>query len=547
MDKPEDAARLSGHKREASTEPHESSERRESSDEIPIPQLISLLTWAEDESAYRMICERLVKIGSPAVPDLMAALSAPEEHLRDYAANVLRVIGSPAAAAVPDLIAALTTSDDASVRARAAKVLGGLGGLAIQSVPALNAALTYASSRVRWEAADALGEIRDQAAIPYLIPALADPDHSVAAVAASALGKIGSSAAVDALIVALGPTSHIRSIAASALGDIRDPAAIPHLILALADVNQDNSRDSQDIRCSIAEALGEFGSLSATAVPAMKDALADPDPFIRERFAKALGEIRDPAAIPNLIAALSDPEYFVSAQVIEALGEIGAPATPALIEALKDADDEVRIRAANTLKRIGQPAIPGLKSARQHPDPNIRAAVLRILADLAPEDLIGGPGGLDSTSSTRTEEDERILAWFKDVHPKEYLEPLQLYWCIGQADRAAFESAGRALGYDRLQKRLKRLQPTFGKKRLNISNGYIRKSCLDLLDCLFDNEPFYSNAWSDEERELALRVEYYWGGRKESSWTHKARTALHYVDRYLSIKEWLPDMTVANS
>jgi hypothetical protein len=141
-------------------------------------------------------------------------------------------------------------------------------------------------------------------------------------------------------------------------------------------------------------------------------------------------------------------------------------------------------------------------------------------------------------------EDERVLTLFKDVDPTEYLTRLQVFWCIGQVDRAAFESAGRALGWDKLQRALKQLRPTFTQIRLPTSSGYIRQNCLEVLDGLFDREPFYSNAWSDEERGMALRDEYMYKNRKESRWTRKARTALSYVDRFLSIMNCLPQITV---
>ncbi len=143
-----------------------------------------------------------------------------------------------------------------------------------------------------------------------------------------------------------------------------------------------------------------------------------------------------------------------------------------------------------------------------------------------------------------SEEDQRILMWFQDVDLTEYLTPLQVYWCIGQADRDAIESEGRAIGYGKLERRLKQLQPTFAQVRLFISNGYIRDSCLGVVYALLDKEPFYSNAWTDEERRMEFRAPYPSGGRGGGRWTRRARKAFHYVDRFLSIMKYLPQITV---
>ncbi|WP_414574315.1 HEAT repeat domain-containing protein, partial [Nostoc sp. CCY 9925] len=76
-------------------------------------------------------------------------------------------------------------------------------------------------SDVRSRAADALGKIGSEAAIPGLIKLIEDPKYSVRSSAADALGKIGSEAAIPGLIKLIEhPEYSVRSSAADALGKI---------------------------------------------------------------------------------------------------------------------------------------------------------------------------------------------------------------------------------------------------------------------------------------------------------------------------------------
>jgi hypothetical protein len=64
---------------------------------------------------------------------------------------------------------------------------------------------------------------------------------------------------------------------------------------------------------------------------------------------------------------------------------------------------------------------------------------------------------------------------------------------------------------------------------------------------LLDKEPFYSNAWTEDERGMEFRVPYMRGGREEGRWTRRARKAFHYVDRFLSLRKCLPKTTASGT
>jgi len=89
---------------------------------------------------------------------------------------------------------------------------------------------------VRWKAAEALGEMGDEAAVPALIEALSDEVSGVREFAARALGEISDSRSVEPLITALEDKSNfVRLEAVKALEMIPDERAISPLTKSLAD------------------------------------------------------------------------------------------------------------------------------------------------------------------------------------------------------------------------------------------------------------------------------------------------------------------------
>jgi len=103
------------------------------------------------------------------------------------------------------------------------------------------------------------------------------------------------------------------------------------------------------------ELRGQSGS-AAAAYPLM-EALKDPDPVMRTRAARRLGELR-PApvdAIPLLADMLTDKDRDLRLAAAGALGGFGPDArsaVPALMRALNDEDAGVRQIAGDALKQI---------------------------------------------------------------------------------------------------------------------------------------------------------------------------------------------------
>jgi HEAT repeat protein len=187
----------------------------------------------------------LVKMGVDAIPTLIDALG--NFDLRDAAIETLGEIGEVAS---PALTRALDSEDQATRdgAARALTIIGKPETAVIESpLPGLLRMLEQGSP----QAAEALGELKDPAAIPVLVVALSDPNY-LSVGASLALGKIGHPSAVKPLIDVLSDKDKFwvpRGAAAVALGNMGRTAesAIPALTEAL-NYDVHNSGESWDER-----------------------------------------------------------------------------------------------------------------------------------------------------------------------------------------------------------------------------------------------------------------------------------------------------------
>ncbi len=172
-------------------------------------------------------------------------------------------------------------------------------------------ALNHENYYVRSNAAKALGNIGNEAAVSALINALNDKNSDVRMRATIGLGKIGNEVAVSALINALNHENYyVRSNAAEALGNIGNQAAVSALINALNDKNS-------DVRSNAAEALGNIGNQAA--VSALINALNDESSDVRMRAAEVLGKIGNPELLPSLTPYLRTKNALDALKAITAI------------------------------------------------------------------------------------------------------------------------------------------------------------------------------------------------------------------------------------
>jgi HEAT repeat protein len=158
-------------------------------------------------------------------------------------------------------------------------------------LPELRILLQDQEEDVRNGALTLLGELGRNAedAVPLIAEALKDPSASIRNAAAKALYPRGPAArqAVPALLDALGdPDSHVKMSAAGTLGAFRDRAFAPPIATLLKDENR-------HVRGYAAITLEKLGPLAVEAIPALEEALNDPDAGVLKDVARALKSIRN--------------------------------------------------------------------------------------------------------------------------------------------------------------------------------------------------------------------------------------------------------------
>jgi hypothetical protein len=116
-------------------------------------------------------------------------------------------------------------------------------------------------------------------------------------------------------LLSFAPDPTVRARAAWALGRTGAPAGETALAQALSD-------QAVQVRIQVAYALG--GLQGVRAIPALGGLLlGDPEVTVRQAAARALGTLREASAITALRAALADPDLSVRQQVTRALQRQG--------------------------------------------------------------------------------------------------------------------------------------------------------------------------------------------------------------------------------
>lgn len=169
------------------------------SDRDKVSSLIADLS-SKNRPARDKAHDSLLAMGEWALSTLVAALSRPSERVRWEAGRIIDEIDVDWSRHADEAtVSALVTdlgSQDGMVRVMARRFLVAIGR---KAVDALEKALKSPEAWRRWEAAKALGQIRDPAAIEALIRALDDDMFDVRWLAAEGLIAIGQKALVPLL------------------------------------------------------------------------------------------------------------------------------------------------------------------------------------------------------------------------------------------------------------------------------------------------------------------------------------------------------------
>jgi len=160
------------------------------------PVLIALL----GHGSYNILREEailaLAAIGEPALPVLREALSSSDSYLVGSAADAIKMIGMPAVAATPELIAALgRLSEDLLTRMHIKDALSSIG---VPAIPRIRQEMEHATQQGDGPLATALGEVLTEIAptaddIPMCLEFITSGNSAFAGL--EGLGSIGPAAA----------------------------------------------------------------------------------------------------------------------------------------------------------------------------------------------------------------------------------------------------------------------------------------------------------------------------------------------------------------
>jgi HEAT repeat protein len=221
---------------------------KNSRDPRAIAPLITILLHSGDINSGASVAEALGDLADPsAIEPLLHALEAPNYKVRYAATSAIAKFQDPRI--VPALIHSLADPEP-GVRYQAATSLGSFKDPRI--VPALIHSLTDEASNVQSAVAHSLARIGDTSAVE---PLKHVAPHSAGAIAA--LGEFKTPDAVDFLVATLlDNASKMRQDAAEALGNAADTRAVPALIQAMLAAELDKPPSQLAGKC--AEALGKL-------------------------------------------------------------------------------------------------------------------------------------------------------------------------------------------------------------------------------------------------------------------------------------------------
>ncbi len=182
-----------------------------------------------------------------SLPLLLEALADKDEKYSLAACQALKRLKLPESA--QPLVESLT-SHERILPARSAEILLNLGRVGMTAVAQ---ALEEAGPPAKLLLIETLGEFKDDAALPVLLPHLADSEGEVRCKVVEALGNLSSSRVTPYLIEALEDSYwKVRAAAAKALGRLSCKAAIPTLKTLCGD-------EKWHVRTNAREALEQMG------------------------------------------------------------------------------------------------------------------------------------------------------------------------------------------------------------------------------------------------------------------------------------------------
>lgn len=244
-------------------------------DNRAVPHLLTALASERVTKVREKIVEALAEIKDVnALAGVSAVLKDPAPEVRRAAVHALSEFEDQAA--VPALIA-ISKDDDLEVRRRVAEALGQLENPV--AIDALTSMTKDPDSEVRANAVESLQHFHDQKLLPVFVASLKDSSAHVRQHAADALGSFENlKTAPRALIDALAdPNRDVRKEAAQALANIGDEAAVPALKKLVGDGDASTRRTAVEALKEIggADALQALMALLKDPDPEVRKTAAE--------------------------------------------------------------------------------------------------------------------------------------------------------------------------------------------------------------------------------------------------------------------------------
>jgi HEAT repeat protein len=307
----------------------------------------------ESDAVIAQVETALINIGSPSVESLVGLLDHEEAYVRARAVYCLGKIGDETA--LEDLMRVAANDESPMVRGYAITALANFKTRNVVKAQGegLAGALDSLLDEEEWKtnrakAAETLGKIKDERGVEPLVQAAVSDLSELRNKAIVALGNIGDYRGLDEIAGAIGTetdlTIRANAIAAAAkYGDLSVEEAL------LSVLNEELTSQTLSVHEAAVSALGDIGSKKAVTklISVLQDRSLPTS--LRAKAAKALGQIKDPAASKALLERLNDESEYddVWEEVAIALGrELKVKeAAPAIIKRLKDTWEAEGLRA----------------------------------------------------------------------------------------------------------------------------------------------------------------------------------------------------------
>ncbi|MBF2026108.1 MAG: HEAT repeat domain-containing protein [Oscillatoriales cyanobacterium C42_A2020_001] len=303
-----------------------------------IRALVEQLKASDDEDLSQMLAEALANLGTPAIAALAELLAAAETRL--FALQALAQIRHPET--IPPLLS-VVHDPQPTIRAIAIEALSSFRDPRTPDV--FIQALTDPAAAVRKAAIAALSVRTDLREALELVTQLAnclwDVDLSVCQQAALALGRLGSDAAIPPLVRILTsantpiPLQQDTVRALSWLGTSNALETLKQWLFAEA------TPYPREVQSEVIAALGRWSQpeLQLIAAEALVHTLTVPsvvnDTALRQAIATALGTLKQPSTLEPLIQLLADDDAGVRLHVIAALKSIDPKTAYARLEEMQ--------------------------------------------------------------------------------------------------------------------------------------------------------------------------------------------------------------------